>query len=403
MKNPIKELESGAIRVVVYYAPVHTRGKAYDAYEVRWSEHGRNYRKARANKQEAIELADQNFNRMVKYRNIVDSLSESDVASYARSKQIIDDIETPLELIVSEWVDAHKRSNGASLSRMVDSWLKHNPSGTKTVQEVVSEVLAVKKQDGVTKEYLRELTAKLTAFSETFQGSMLSAVKGDDIKKWINGMGCSQRTKNNYRSCLFTLYEFAKQRNYLAQDNREMQLVTKFKEDLDPVAILTPDEMQKVLDACSPKFLPFVAIAAFSGIRHAEIKGMRWKDVHLDIGQIEVLKPKRHRTASSRMVPIPANLKNILEACKNKVGMVCPYVNAFNELSRLFRRAGVKSHQDVFRHSAISYRLVIVKNIAEVALEAGNSPAVIFKHYRKPVKPQDAERWFTLVPAWLKI
>ena len=30
----------------------------------------------------------------------------------------------------------------------------------------------------------------------------------------------------------------------------------------------------------------------------------------------------------------------------------------------------------------ISYRVADVKNVAEVALEAGNSPDIIFQHYR---------------------
>jgi hypothetical protein len=36
-------------------------------------------------------------------------------------------------------------------------------------------------------------------------------------------------------------------------------------------------------------------------------------------------------------------------------------------------------------HSYISYRIAEVKNAARVALEAGNSPAIIFRHYRKLV------------------
>lgn len=50
------------------------------------------------------------------------------------------------------------------------------------------------------------------------------------------------------------------------------------------------------------------------------------------------------------------------------------------------------------RHSFISYRVAVVKNVTQVALEAGNSPAVIFSNHRELVTPQDAKEWFSIRP-----
>jgi len=33
-----------------------------------------------------------------------------------------------------------------------------------------------------------------------------------------------------------------------------------------------------------------------------------------------------------------------------------------------------------------------------VALEAGNSPQIIFQHYRELVRPKDAKGWFSITP-----
>ncbi len=46
----------------------------------------------------------------------------------------------------------------------------------------------------------------------------------------------------------------------------------------------------------------------------------------------------------------------------------------------LAKDLGMRWPQNVLRHSFISYRLAQVKNVQQVALEAGNSPAIIFKH-----------------------
>ena len=53
---------------------------------------------------------------------------------------------------------------------------------------------------------------------------------------------------------------------------------------------------------------------------------------------------------------------------------------------------------NALRHSFISYRLAAVPNTAQVALEAGNSPQMIFRHYRELVRAMDAEKWFAITP-----
>jgi hypothetical protein len=50
------------------------------------------------------------------------------------------------------------------------------------------------------------------------------------------------------------------------------------------------------------------------------------------------------------------------------------------------------------RHSFCSYRLAQTNNAAQVALEAGNSPTMIFRHYRELVTPAQAEAWFSIRP-----
>jgi hypothetical protein len=51
---------------------------------------------------------------------------------------------------------------------------------------------------------------------------------------------------------------------------------------------------------------------------------------------------------------------------------------------------------NALRHSFISYRVADIQNVAQVALEAGNSPQMIFRNYRELVKPLDAKRWFSI-------
>jgi hypothetical protein len=52
----------------------------------------------------------------------------------------------------------------------------------------------------------------------------------------------------------------------------------------------------------------------------------------------------------------------------------------------------------VLRHSFISYRIATVKSADQVALEAGNSPSIIFKNYRELTTEEQADKWFAILP-----
>jgi hypothetical protein len=54
--------------------------------------------------------------------------------------------------------------------------------------------------------------------------------------------------------------------------------------------------------------------------------------------------------------------------------------------------------QNALRHSFGSYHLAQFNDAAKLALEMGNSPATIFRHYRQLVKPKQAEQYWKLSP-----
>ena len=58
-----------------------------------------------------------------------------------------------------------------------------------------------------------------------------------------------------------------------------------------------------------------------------------------------------------------------------------------------------KWKRNALRHSFISYRVASVKDVARVALEAGNSPAMVFANYRQLVTDHEAEQWFNISPS----
>jgi hypothetical protein len=71
----------------------------------------------------------------------------------------------------------------------------------------------------------------------------------------------------------------------------------------------------------------------------------------------------------------------------------------YEQLAIASKAAGVTWKANALRHSFISYRVALTKDIAAVALEAGNSPTMIFRHYRELVTEEESAQWFGIAPS----
>ena len=165
---------------------------------------------------------------------------------------------------------------------------------------------------------------------------------------------------------------------------------------LSPIQIYTPDEVTGLLGVAGD-MTPFIAIAAFAGLRHAEISRLDWSEIDLEDGFIEVAAFKS-KTGERRLVPIHDNLKKWLLPYRQQSGKVIAYANINKQLAKVARRAGIKWKHNALRHSFISYRVAECADVPRVADEAGNSPTMIRQHYLRRVKPALAVQWFNIAP-----
>ena len=69
--------------------------------------------------------------------------------------------------------------------------------------------------------------------------------------------------------------------------------------------IYTPDEVEKLLKAASPEFLPVLALGAFAGLRTAEIQRLDWSDIN---GEYVHVAKHKAKTRTQRFVPLQRNL-----------------------------------------------------------------------------------------------
>jgi integrase len=269
-------------------------------------------------------------------------------------------------------------------------------TGSRKVSEVVADLLAARTADGMSARYLGDLRVRLGRFVRSFGEEMIAGISASRIDEWLRGLGVGAVTRNTFRRRLAVLFSFAKRRGYVTEN--PVADVERAKERETEIAILSVNELARLLECASSDMLPFWSIGAFAGLRRAEIERLTWNEVDFDAGVIEV-KASKAKTASRRLVTIQPNLHEWLAPYRRSIGQVCP-VNLQRKINDDRERARLRSEwpQNALRHSFGSYHLAQFNDAAKLALEMGNSPATIFRHYRQLVKPKQAERYWKLAP-----
>jgi integrase len=165
----------------------------------------------------------------------------------------------------------------------------------------------------------------------------------------------------------------------------------------DKIEIFRPADFAKLISKADAELIPFLAIGAFTGLRHAELLRLEWEDVRFAQGFVEVA-ARNAKTAQRRLVPIQPNLAAWLAPYRGREGKVCSWIRIGRTASVLAKENGIEWPNNGLRHSYASYRLAQCQDAAKVALEMGNTPTMIFRHYRELVMPQDATAWWNIVP-----
>ena len=304
----------------------------------------------------------------------------------------------PLVAAVEDYLRARDLAGTESLAAMASEYGQHFKKVVRkvTIPEIVAEMLLHRKQDGASKVYPGQLKTTLTRFAAKFPGEILDATS-QEIDAWLRSLEVAPGTRNSMLRCIKVFFSYARGRNYLPEErSTAADNVRLVKSASDDVSVFTPDQMKTILHNAPPRLIPILAFGAFSGIRVAELGRLDWSAVDLDRRIIE-LRANQAKTASRRVVPITDNLAAWLEPLKRK-GKVVAAKQQHRDVAALAATLKIEWPRNVLRHSFISYRIAVVQSADQVALEAGNSPSIIFKHYRELTTPEQADKWFAIMP-----
>jgi integrase len=386
------EISNGKQTVKLYQSV--NRGKAM--YQLAYYAGGKRVQKNFADKAEAKRVARAVLGGLAEDAVAVDALATPELESLVAARKVLAP-DYALHVAVEEHAQALAKLGKSTLREAVEFFLRHHRADMPRLplSEISDQFARSREQSGLSPHYVflcRKFTRKL---AEAFPGLCLSDLTTAALDKWLGDLKLGATTKNDMRRVLGTCGNWAERHGHLLKGSSPFPGMVRYKEDKAPVSIFTPEQIASLLKKADATLRPFLALGAFAGLRTAELQRMDWGDIDLDRGFITVAASKA-KTRRRRLVPISENLKLWLTPIRQALGPICVHVCAQHAARE--KCEGFKWAKNGLRHSFISYRLAILHDTARVALEAGNSPQVIFSHYRELVTPEQAQAWFDVKP-----
>jgi integrase len=300
--------------------------------------------------------------------------------------------------VMAQHGDEKLRPFGKTISDAVGFYLNHLEATKRSVplHTAMKELIENRRSSGASKRYCYDLGLRIGRFCAAFPDRTVAEITTAEVDDWLSGLRLAPVTRNTFRRDLRTLFSFAATRRYCTE-NPVVQ-TTKAKEVDGDVQILTVGQTAKLLECAETETLPFWAIGAFAGLRRSEIERIDWTQVDFESGLIEV-KARHSKTAKRRLVTMQPNLRAWLAPYRSRNGSICP-LNLRKCIEADRKKAGLDEDwpPNALRHSFGSYHLAHFNDAAALALQMGNSPDVIFRHYRELVKPKDAKAYWQIQP-----
>lgn len=387
------------VAATIYRRTQTKQGKRYVGYTVAYYLHGKRVTRQFSDPEEARAAAEESIRARLRGDQTALQLTAGDRDLYLRAIEAVKPCGVPLDVACARFAHVMKILEGVGTPEEAARAFarQHSKASPKiTVPEAVRLYIESCARDGKSPARLHQIEYHCQRFGAAIN-DLVSAVTPGLVSQYLAGLAVSPRTRRNARAEIGAFCKWLVLHGYLERGTDWLENVQNYAARSGEIQIFSPEEMAKLLGAAPESLVPYLVLGGFCGLRQAEIQRLDWSEVDLADGFIEV-KAGKSKTDVRRLVTIPANAKAWLTPRHKASGPVCPFRNVTNALAKLARKAGVQWHKNALRHSCISYRIAESGDVARVADESGNSPAVIRSNYLRRVKPAAAAAWFAIRP-----
>ncbi|MFZ5495499.1 MAG: site-specific integrase [Verrucomicrobiota bacterium] len=249
---------------------------------------------------------------------------------------------------------------------------------------------------------LRSIENELTVLQKKFPKALVSQFTPVLLMPHLERGKHSLKTYNNRRGVLSTFFKFCLQKDWVLVNPIEKTPHHRINHRRGSAVTITAEKAAEVMAYVETyeggKLVPYFAICLFAGIRpcvrFGEITKLQPESVKLETCVIHI-EPEVSKVRMKRLVTIQPNLAAWLKAYPLEKFPLVPK-NAVNIHRRIC--AKFKLTHDVLRHTFISMFVAKFRSMGEAALQAGNSEAIIRKHYLDLKSKEEAERFFDILP-----
>ncbi len=284
------------------------------------------------------------------------------------------------------------------------------PESQKTLADAVKEYTAAKdherEQDQISESHLVFMKRDLKRFLRHFPKVNVSDLTAERLIAYFNYGKVkkpSLKTYNNRRGIVSNFLKFSFQRGWIKENPIAKVPHHRIRRKRGAVATLSTAKAAELMAAVEAldggRFAPFFALCLFAGIRPClrtgEILRLKPEDVNLETGFIFV-SADVSKVREPRKVTIQPNLLAWLKAYPPTDERPIVPKNLQHVRARIAKAHGL-SH-DIMRHTFISMFVAKFRSIGEAAIQAGNSEAIIRKHYLDMKSQTEAEEFFGIMP-----
>ncbi len=321
--------------------------------------------------------------------------------------------------------------SGKSLTFAVKYLLDHyrDSAETMTVEEAVKEYTSEKLREFergiISRRQQTAISSEIRKLGDYFSGRIVGEIQGTELREFLETPvgrskgAVSLKTWNNRRGYLSTFFKFCLTKKYVGEDpvlEVPQYKLKKARGTAETLSAAQAEDLMHWLESYRGQesrkgvwwgkpgcMVPYFALTLFGGIRpdwkDGEIGKLLSEDLRFDTNVI-LIEPRVSKVNEKRSIKMQPNLRRWLEAYPLEKYPVIP--QRMRDMLLDVRTQKALGH-DVLRHTFISMTVGAFRSVGDAALQAGNSEAVIRKHYLDLKSVEEADRFWSIVPKGEKL
>ena len=354
----------------------------YTTHRLGWKVGKKTFRRSYNSEASALAEADRIVRHLATCDGSITALSGQDVSYFNECKERLGS--TPMHVAVEFYLKFHERTsqNPQTFSEVWDLWYA-------TVQE-----------RQLSSRYYQTLRNHKNTWEPEFGKRFIDTIAPEEYLAFLGRSKYSPKSKRNLFGTLSSLLRWAAKKNqrYISKDKTEMEPNFPSEKEVT-VEFYTPDELCAIFAATEHRLLAYTALMAFGGTRSSEASHRKLTRHNiLPAERMIRLGPEITKTGTGRALNIPDNLQVWLDRFAPEKGPISKTVKINPPDKDVLELCGVETKDNALRHSFCSYHIALHRNSELTAEVAGNSPAMLRKHYKALVSTVAAEQWFNITP-----